>query len=182
MKAASTSPWTTSTGCRAACRCSARSRRPSADVHMEDVHRAGGIMAILGELDRAGLINRDLPTVHSADLGDALDHWDISRTKARTCASSSGRARRRADPGLQPGPALGRARPRPRGGRHPLRRTCLLAGRQTPREPLVPGSSRLVPDDHETPRPLVPSPAEGRGRGSGRQGGSPSSRTSGGAG
>ena len=37
-----------------------------ADVHMEDVHRAGGIMAILGELDRAGLINRDLPTVHTA--------------------------------------------------------------------------------------------------------------------
>src|SRR3546814_3744247 len=42
-----------------------------ADVHMEDVHRAGGIMAILGELDRAGLINTDLPTVHSPSLGDA---------------------------------------------------------------------------------------------------------------
>ncbi len=50
------------------------------DVHMEDVHRAGGIMAILGELDRAGLINRDLPTVHAATLGDALDRWDIGRT------------------------------------------------------------------------------------------------------
>ena len=37
--------------------------------HMEDVHRAGGIMAILGELDRAGLLHRDLPTVHSADHG-----------------------------------------------------------------------------------------------------------------
>jgi len=37
-----------------------------ADVHMEDVHRAGGIMAILGELDRAGLLNADEPTVHSA--------------------------------------------------------------------------------------------------------------------
>ncbi|WP_292411867.1 dihydroxy-acid dehydratase, partial [Mesorhizobium sp.] len=52
------------------------------DVHMEDVHRAGGIMAILGQLDRAGLINRDLPTVHTATLGEALDHWDISRTSA----------------------------------------------------------------------------------------------------
>ncbi len=50
------------------------------DVHMEDVHRAGGIMAILGELDRAGLIHTDLPTVHSRTLGDALNQWDIKRT------------------------------------------------------------------------------------------------------
>jgi dihydroxy-acid dehydratase len=50
------------------------------DVHMEDVHRAGGIMAILGELDRAGLIHRDLPTVHSSSLGEAIDHWDVMRT------------------------------------------------------------------------------------------------------
>jgi dihydroxy-acid dehydratase len=48
------------------------------DVHMEDVHRAGGIMAILGELDRAGLINRDLPTVHAKTLGDAIARWDIA--------------------------------------------------------------------------------------------------------
>ncbi|TGQ15315.1 dihydroxy-acid dehydratase [Mesorhizobium sp. M4B.F.Ca.ET.215.01.1.1] len=53
------------------------------DVHMEDVHRAGGIMAILGQLDNAGLINRDLPTVHTATLGEALDHWDISRTSSQ---------------------------------------------------------------------------------------------------
>ncbi|MBU0602915.1 MAG: dihydroxy-acid dehydratase [Gammaproteobacteria bacterium] len=51
------------------------------DVHMEDVHRAGGIMAILGELDRAGLLHRDLPTVHSATLGEALDKYDIMRTE-----------------------------------------------------------------------------------------------------
>ena len=50
------------------------------DVHMEDVHRAGGIYAILGELDRVGLINRNQPTVHTATLGDAIEHWDISRT------------------------------------------------------------------------------------------------------
>jgi len=50
------------------------------DVHMEDVHRAGGIMAILGELNRAGLINADLPTVHSKTLGDALAQWDIAVT------------------------------------------------------------------------------------------------------
>ena len=50
------------------------------DVHMEDVHRAGGIMAILGELDRAGLIDTSLPTVHSKSLSDALKVWDISQT------------------------------------------------------------------------------------------------------
>lgn len=50
------------------------------DVHMEDVHRAGGIMAILGQLDRAGLLHTHLPTVHSKTLGDALNQWDISRT------------------------------------------------------------------------------------------------------
>jgi len=48
--------------------------------HMEDVHRAGGIMAILGELDRAGLLHTDCPTVHSANLGAALAQWDIVRT------------------------------------------------------------------------------------------------------
>jgi len=51
-----------------------------ADVHVEDVHRAGGIMAILGELDRAELIHRGVPTVHSATIGDAIDRWDIRRT------------------------------------------------------------------------------------------------------
>jgi dihydroxy-acid dehydratase len=50
-----------------------------ADVHVEDVHRAGGIPAILGELDRAGLIHRDLPTVHSKTMGEALDGWDIMK-------------------------------------------------------------------------------------------------------
>jgi dihydroxy-acid dehydratase len=49
--------------------------------HMEDVHRAGGVMGILGELDRAGVIRRDVPTVHSATLGDALEQWDIRRTQ-----------------------------------------------------------------------------------------------------
>ncbi|QZP09850.1 dihydroxy-acid dehydratase [Caenibius sp. WL] len=51
-----------------------------ADVHMEDVHRAGGIMAILGELDRAGLLHTDCTTVHSVTLADALNQWDIART------------------------------------------------------------------------------------------------------
>jgi dihydroxy-acid dehydratase len=49
--------------------------------HMEDVHRAGGVIAILGELDRGGLIHRDVATVHSATLGDALDRWDVIRSR-----------------------------------------------------------------------------------------------------
>jgi dihydroxy-acid dehydratase len=49
--------------------------------HMEDVHHAGGVMGILGELDRAGVIHRDTPTVHSATLGEALDKWDIKVTQ-----------------------------------------------------------------------------------------------------
>jgi dihydroxy-acid dehydratase len=57
------------------------------DVHMEDVHRAGGVMAILGELDRAGLINADQPTVHSASMTEALNRWDIKRTNSETVQS-----------------------------------------------------------------------------------------------
>jgi dihydroxy-acid dehydratase len=49
--------------------------------HMEDVHRAGGVMGILGELDRAGVIHRDTPTVHSPSMGEALDRWDVMVTK-----------------------------------------------------------------------------------------------------
>ena len=55
-----------------------------ADVHLEDVHRAGGVMAILGELDRAGLLNRGLPMVHSRTLEDALSRWDIKQTKSES--------------------------------------------------------------------------------------------------
>ncbi|MGW3472518.1 dihydroxy-acid dehydratase [Saccharopolyspora sp. NPDC000995] len=50
---------------------------PNSDYHMEDVHRAGGISAILGELDRAGLLHRDVSSVHSASLTDWLSSWDI---------------------------------------------------------------------------------------------------------
>jgi dihydroxy-acid dehydratase len=49
--------------------------------HMEDVHRAGGVIGILAELDRAGLIHRDLPTVHSATVGEALARWDVRYTQ-----------------------------------------------------------------------------------------------------
>ncbi|TQN07254.1 dihydroxyacid dehydratase [Acidovorax temperans] len=47
--------------------------------HIEDVHRAGGIYGILGELDRAGKLHTDVPTVHTKTLKEALDAWDIKR-------------------------------------------------------------------------------------------------------
>jgi len=49
----------------------------SQKYHIEDVHRAGGIMRLLGELARGGLIHRDVPTVHSPSLGAAIDQWDL---------------------------------------------------------------------------------------------------------
>lgn len=47
------------------------------DVHMEDVHRAGGIMGILGEMDRAGLIHPDVRTVHADTMAEALAKWNV---------------------------------------------------------------------------------------------------------
>ena len=67
------------------------------NVHVEDVHRAGGIMAILGELDRAGLIHREVGSIHAASLGDALERWDVKRS-----GSESVRTFFRAAPGGVP--------------------------------------------------------------------------------
>ena len=61
--------------------CLAKVAPATPDYHMEDVHRAGGIFAILGELDRAGLIHREVPTVHAATLGEAIDRWDVLRAR-----------------------------------------------------------------------------------------------------
>ncbi|AIK84953.1 dihydroxy-acid dehydratase [Corynebacterium glutamicum] len=54
---------------------------PNSDYHMEDVHRAGGIPALLGELNRGGLLNKDVHSVHSNDLEGWLDDWDIRSGK-----------------------------------------------------------------------------------------------------
>ncbi|HJP22695.1 MAG TPA: dihydroxy-acid dehydratase [Alphaproteobacteria bacterium] len=51
----------------------------TAQFHVEDVHRAGGILGIMGELDRGGLINRQATTVHAASIGEAIDAWDLRR-------------------------------------------------------------------------------------------------------
>ena len=58
----------------------------SPKYHIEDVHRAGGIMAILGELDRAGILHSDTPTVHSPSMKDALAKWDIMQNNATEVA------------------------------------------------------------------------------------------------
>ena len=63
--------------------------------HMEDVHRAGGVLGILGELDRLGKIERNVPSVHAPTLGDALDRWDIKRAGC----DDQARERFRAAPG-----------------------------------------------------------------------------------
>ena len=55
----------------------------TAKYHVEDVHRAGGIPAILGELDRAGLLHRDARTIHSATIGEFIDEWDPRSPKVR---------------------------------------------------------------------------------------------------
>ena len=55
-----------------------------ANVHVEDVHHAGGIYGILGELDRAGLLNRDTHCVHAESLSAALDKWDVKRSNSES--------------------------------------------------------------------------------------------------
>jgi dihydroxy-acid dehydratase len=59
---------------------------PSSHYHVEDVHRAGGVFTILGELERAGLIHREVGTVHAKALGEAIDHQDIRRKTASPAA------------------------------------------------------------------------------------------------
>ena len=56
---------------------------PSSNYHVEDVHRAGGIPAILGELDRGGLLNTSVRTVHSDSLRDFIDAWDLRSGSVR---------------------------------------------------------------------------------------------------
>jgi len=51
-----------------------------ANVHMEDIHRAGGIFGLLGELSRAGLLDNDVATIHSDTMGEAIQKWDVTVT------------------------------------------------------------------------------------------------------
>jgi dihydroxy-acid dehydratase len=98
------------------------------DVHMEDVHRAGGVMAILGELDRAGRLNRGLPMVHSKTVESALSCWDIAQTQSENVRkffmAAPGNVRDAG--GLQPRAPVRGTRHRPRDGLHPQRRARLL--------------------------------------------------------
>jgi dihydroxy-acid dehydratase len=59
---------------------------PSSNYHVEDVHHAGGVLSILGELDKAGLVHRGPPTVHAKTMGDAIDENDIGRPTATALA------------------------------------------------------------------------------------------------
>ena len=102
-----------STSCPGGCRACARSRR-TGSYHVEDVHRAGGIHTILGELDRAGLLNRSVHTVHGAP---ARRPWDLRSESVlpRGRGAVPRRARRGADDqGVLAVGAVGVARPRRR--------------------------------------------------------------------
>ena len=59
--------------------CLAKVAPATPDYHIEDVHRAGGVFGILGELDRAGLLHSNVPTVHAKSLGEAIYRWDVMR-------------------------------------------------------------------------------------------------------
>jgi len=72
--------------------CLAKVAPATQKYHMEDVHRAGGVVGILGELDRAGLVHRDVHTVHAPTLGAALDRWDVMRLPAESAAHTFYRA------------------------------------------------------------------------------------------
>ena len=64
----------------------------SAKYHVEDVHRAGGVLGIMAELDRVGLVHRQVPTVHSKTMGEAIAAWDLATSKdlsVRTFYSAS---------------------------------------------------------------------------------------------
>jgi len=65
---------------------------PSSQYHLEDVHRAGGIFSILGELDRKGLVHRGVSTVHAATLGEAIDRHDLRRPTVSDAARQRGLA------------------------------------------------------------------------------------------
>jgi dihydroxy-acid dehydratase len=116
---------------------------------MEDVHRAGGIMAILGELDRAGLIDRSVGPPSAPTLGDALDRWDVTKTQARQGAQllhaplpAACRPR-----SLSARPPLGRARPDREKGVIRDRRARLFQGWRPRRALRQPCRGRLHRED-----------------------------------
>ena len=129
-----TSASPTSTPSRAGCRACPRSRRTRPKYHMEDVHRAGGIPAILGELDRGGLLHRDVHAVHAPSLDDL--------------AGRLGHPRRR-------GQSRGRGAVPRRAGRGPHHRAVLH------RQPLVHAGHRRGRRLHPRRRARVHAPTAG---------------------
>jgi dihydroxy-acid dehydratase len=125
--------------------------------HMEDVHRAGGVIGILAELDRAGLIHRELPTVHSATLGEALERWDVRCTKdeearLRYLAAPGGIPTQVAFSQVEP---LAGSGPGSRRGLYPRSRACLQPRRRTGGAVRQPGRGRLHREDRRGRREHV---------------------------
>jgi dihydroxy-acid dehydratase len=123
--------------------CSARSRRPRATSTWRMSTAPAASWRILGELDRAGLIHRECPTVHAATLGDALERWDITRTNSESVRMSSSRPPRAACRPRWPSPRIRRwdeLDTRPDEGRHPLCRDS-----RSPRMAASPFSTAISP-------------------------------------
>ena len=106
---------------------------PSSEYHMEDVHRAGGIAAILGELDRAGLLHGEVGSVHSKTLRDGLKQWDIAQTQRRGSEEILPRRtrRHRHHHRLLAIHAVSGTGCGSRQGLHPRQGACLFAGRRS---------------------------------------------------
>ena len=132
---------------------------PSSSYHVEDVHRAGGIPAILGELDRAGLLNRGVHTVHSPSLTEFLGSWDL-RSPAVTPRGGGAvprRARRRPHhPAVLAERPVGHAGHRQGRRLHQGHRARLLAGRRARRAVRQPGPRGRDREDRRRARGAFP--------------------------
>jgi hypothetical protein len=148
--------------------------------HMEDVHRAGGVIAILGELDRAGLLHRDARTVHGETLAEALDRWDIARPTSWDEARlrySAGPAGIPTQEGIQSRHPLAQPGPGPAKRLHPRPGARLFARRRPGGVVRQPGRGRLHRQNRRGGREQPGIPGTGTGGGKpGRRGGGDSGR------
>jgi dihydroxy-acid dehydratase len=126
------------------------------NVHVEDVHRAGGVFGILGELDRAGLLHARRATVHSQDLGEPSTEWDVRRARPDLVrefyrAAPGGVPHHR---GVQPERRYD-TRPRPRERRIRDKAHAYSAGRRPGRAVRQPRRKRLHREDRRRRIPAI---------------------------
>ena len=115
--------------------------------HMEDVHRAGGVMAILGELDRAGLLHNQTRTILGVSMQEQLARYDIMQTQDEAVHTFYRAGRRPHDRGVLAGLPLEDAGPGSGRGLHPRQGACLQSGRRSGHAVGQPGRERLHRED-----------------------------------